>query len=294
MKINLDIEYSMLKTFLFNLMVYTCVLTAQHVFATSYEEEVSEILSQRITNGEVVWLEAGRSRFLAVFQQHTMEQPRGAAIIVHGMGGHPDWPEVVSPLRTGLPVTGWATLSIQMPVLEPGEPLSDYGRTMQQASNRIRSAVMFLREKQFLNIILIGHRFGATSAAYYLAENRSIIQALIGISMQSYEFLNPRLDLNDYLGRINVPVLDILGSRDFENVLSLIDERRQLARKVNKQNYQQTVIDGADHYFTGSEDTLLIHISDWLADTVPGPGIATDDKFDNATEPLNLQILEPE
>jgi hypothetical protein len=33
------------------------------------------------------------------------------------MGAHPDWPEVIQPLHSGLPESGWTTLSVQMPIL---------------------------------------------------------------------------------------------------------------------------------------------------------------------------------
>lgn len=238
---------------------------------TGYEQNIAEALYERTDHGEAVWLSTGSEKFLGIYSQQPARKVKGAVIILHGMGAHPDWPEVITPLRTSLPATGWATFSIQMPLLEPGDPLSDYGKTMIRAGNRIRSAVYYLREKKFLKIVIIGHSFGALSAAYYLSSGLSSIRAFAGISMQDYDFLNPRLKLAEYLGRIEIPVLDIFGSRDIGEVVSLAEDRRLQARKMNRDKFQQIEIEGADHDFTGMEEILIRRISDWLDEAVPDP-----------------------
>lgn len=67
--------------------------------------------------GEAVRLQTGEERFLGLFTEAATEPVKGAVIVIHGVGVHPDWQDVVAPLRTGLPEHGWATLSIQMPIL---------------------------------------------------------------------------------------------------------------------------------------------------------------------------------
>ena len=64
--------------------------------------------------GDALWLEtaAGR-RFLAIHAPAA--KPRGAVVLVHGIGVHPDY-GVVGMLRSKLADQGWTTLSIQMPV----------------------------------------------------------------------------------------------------------------------------------------------------------------------------------
>ena len=236
---------------------------------SSYELGLEQTLASRIEQGEPVWLDETGDRFLGIFLQQWAGRALGGVIIVHGMGGHPDWPEIVAPLRLKLPASGWATLSIQMPVLEPGEALADYGDTIRQANNRIRMAVRYLRDMKLLNIVLVGYGFGATTGACYLAEGNSDIQAFVGVGMQSYDFLNPRLNLDTCLAQIDIPVLDMYGSQDFDAVLRLAVNRRLEARRLAKDRYLQIAVDGADHYFSGLEDIMIDRVSGWLDTVVP-------------------------
>lgn len=254
----------------------------------SYEQNLEQTLARRIEQGQAVWLSNTGDRFLGIYLQQSTEQTRGAVILVHGMGGHPDWPEVIAPLRRRLPAAGWASLSIQMPVLEPGDALAGYGDTLQQACGRIRTAVRYLRDKQYQNIALIGYGFGATTGAYYLTDGGGGgIQAFVGISMRSYEFLSPRLDLNAYLKQLTIPVLDVYGGRDLAGVLHLGEDRQLQARQQHRDQYQQVVIDGADHYFSGHEDILVQRIRAWLDKVVPATG--TDQAAGSGDRPAPKQ-----
>ena len=64
--------------------------------------------------GDAVWLEtaAGR-RYLAIHAPAA--KPKGAVVIVHGIGVHPDH-GVIGVLRSKLTDLGWTSLSVQMPV----------------------------------------------------------------------------------------------------------------------------------------------------------------------------------
>ena len=259
------------------LLCLCCCLQAGRVVAvTTYEEEIAETLFQRTDRGQPVWLYEEGQRFLGLYSQSLMDEARGAAIIVHGMGGHPDWPEVVAPIRNRLPAAGWATLSIQLPVLDPGDPLADYGKTTDDAANRIREAVRFLRDRKFLNIVIIGYSFGAVTAVNSLATGQPVVQAFVGISMQTYEFLNPRMYVDEALTQIDLPVLDVYGSRDYEDVIGHAEQRRQLARRDNRKQFTQLVIDGADHNFIGLEDILIGRILGWLDLAAPGLRVPAD------------------
>jgi len=253
----------------------------------AYEQDLAEALMQRVDRGEAVWLTAGSDRFPGIYSQQLSEKAQGAALILHGMGEHPDWPEVIAPLRLQLPEHGWATLSILLPVLESGEPLSAYGETITRASSRIGAAVRYLRDKKFLNIVIIGQSFGATAGAYYLAGSGTGIQAFVGISMQDYDFLQPRLDLNNTLSHIDIPILDLYGGRDYNEVLRLAEQRRLEAKKLNRRQYQQIVIDGADHNFAGLENVMIRRIRGWLDKAAPGVRVIADDKLKDRIESDN-------
>jgi len=66
------------------------------------------------------------------------------------------------------------------------------------------------------------------------------------------------------LKRIDIPVLDIYGSRDFPTVLETANARQQGAAHNNA--YKQVVIDSAYHFFdnTSHENKLLATITQWL------------------------------
>jgi alpha/beta superfamily hydrolase len=247
------------------LSIVNCQADTRYV----YESDFSSVLEQRVTHGEVAWLSANNEPFLSIYiEQHSIQ--RGVAIIIHSMGAHADWPEVVNPLRTTLPAVGWSTLSIQMPVLAPGTALSEYGATVTDAGQRIRAAITYLQGKQYENIVIIGYSFGAVTATEYMAQNPNHqVSAFVGISMQAQDFLSPRLKLLKSLEALQIPVLDYYGSRDFDEVLRSVDDRRLAGRKNGRYLYHQMSLEGADHYYSGLEEILSRRIRGWLDKVVP-------------------------
>jgi pimeloyl-ACP methyl ester carboxylesterase len=243
-----------------------------------WEAQIAQKLVENTEIGEAVWLKTGDNQFLALFTEHSAYIAQGAAIILHGMGAHPDWPEVIAPIRTSLAEQGWSTLSIQLPVLAPETPVAGYGETVKEVGQRIGAAVQLLRDKNFLNIVIIGHSFGAAAAAKYLAEEKEQrIHAFVSIGIRSQKFLNPKLDLMQEIEKIKIPVLDIYGSRDFDSVVRSAADRRLAARKSGNRVYRQIEIEGADHYFIGLESLLVKRIRGWLEKASPGVAVMVDD-----------------
>ena len=85
----------------------------------NWEKRISTGLMDKAEASDFFWLGSTDSSFIAIFNRHKGEEEKCAAIILHSVGGHADWPEVVSPLRNMLPEFGWATLSIQLPLISP-------------------------------------------------------------------------------------------------------------------------------------------------------------------------------
>ena len=185
-------------------------------------------------------------------------------ILAHGIGVHPDWPDIINPLRSDLPDHGWSTLSIQMPILANDATLQDYAPLFDEVSPRIEAAIDFLRKQGNRTIVLLGHSLGAAMAAHYLSNNgEDKIQGFIAIGLSvttEPDEMNSALAL----AKIRIPVLDLYGSRDLETVLSSVKTRRKAARKAANENYQQLEIEGADHFFVGVEDTLTRRVYGWL------------------------------
>ena len=245
-------------------------LPARAVSSAAYEQQISSSLAQRVPVQEIVWLKAGGREFLSLYRKPAAGTVRGAAIIVHGMGGHADWPEVIAPLRTRLPELGWTTLSLQMPLLPPGAPLADYGKTVQDSGYRINAAIQYLEQQGYINIISIGYGFGGALIADYLAANPgNRIAAFVGISIQSHEFLNPRLKLLGDLAAIDIPVLDVYAGRDRGKVLRQTDDRRLAGSKNGKNSYDQVMIGDADRFYTRKEDVMINRICGWLITKTP-------------------------
>ncbi len=259
-----------------------------------WEKRTTEKLAENVKASEVLWLDAKGEDFLALFSSQTNETAHGAVILLHGMGGHADWPQTISPIRTILPEHGWTTLSIQMPVIAPENQIEDYGRTLQQAAERIKAAVRCLRERKFLNIVIIGHSFGAATALAYLAkEEKQKVVALVALGLQEYPFVKPVIDILGLIEKSKIPVLDIYGSRDFRNVINQAPDRRLAAKKGNNRQYTQLEIEGADHYFNKMEDVLIKRIRGWLDRAAPGMSIMVDEDFDGNLENNDDKPSEP-
>ena len=214
--------------------------------------------------GRPEWLKAKGRRFLALYAQATTDHPKGAVILLHGLGANPDWPEVIHPLRVELPDHGWSTLSIQLPVRPNGVPAKDYLTLFAPASARIQAAVGFLKKRGDTPIVLVGHSLGAAMGAWYLAGHPDTpVRAFAGIGMNASKD-HPKLDTPTQLAKIKRPVLDLYGSRDLPGVLRSARARAAAARKAGNGHYRQQQIAGADHFFNGLDDQLVQVVRGWL------------------------------
>lgn len=243
---------------------FVLVLWINGAGAGDYERRVVTGLVENRAAGETVWLKANGDEFLALFSMAAGGDGEKAAIILHSMGTHADWPEIISPLRSALPRRGWSTLSLQLPVLPPGTPLGEYGGTLTKAGTRVQSGVAYLLERGYSGVVIIGYSFGAAAAVTYLAKNPAAVKAFAGISMQSRPFLNPGFDLLGHLAQLRLPVLDIYGGRDYAEVYRTADDRRLAGGRNGNRFYEQVVINGADHYYTEQESELINRITGWL------------------------------
>jgi len=158
---------------------------------------------------------------------------------------------------------GWHTLSIQLPILEKSAEYEDYVKLYPEVPARMQAATNFLEEQNIDTIVVVAHSQGATMASYYLAYHEHNIEALVAIGM-SAQHIELSVNSAESLKRIDIPVLDIYGSRDFPTVLRTADAREQSAE--HNSAYSQVVIDSAYHFFdnTDHENQLLTVIAQWL------------------------------
>lgn len=261
----------------------------------------SEILTKSVDSNKINWLNTPDEKFIALYRDDTTGTLQGGVILLHDMGTHPDWPDVIAPLRQSLPQHGWATLSIQLPVFDKDGQVSNYAGTLASVSARIRAAIKHFRDLGNSNIVLLGHGLGAAMGAAFLTSNENNgVAAFVGISMPTYQDGEEWMDLLKSIEKFNLPMLDVYGSNDFTSVTQNADKRAQAARRgglratrtkqltgfnrsatakgaFSKEGgfitYRKFQIVGANHSFRGHEHTLSKRIAGWLKHHAGGVSI---------------------
>jgi alpha/beta superfamily hydrolase len=224
------------------------------------EQQYADQIEETLVIGDAIRLEAGELSFLALYTEADSDTSN-AAIILHGLGVHPNWADVIFPLRSGLAEHGWATLSLQMPIGPRDATFDDSLVLLPEAPPRIAAAIAYLHEQGYANIVLLAHSFGAQMAVYYLAQSGgSGITAFVSIGLAAAAAGD--LNSSDLMKKISIPMLDVYGSEDFDNVLDTAAVRAE-TQSVNA-NYSQLKVAGADHFFSNHDDELLQQVQQWL------------------------------
>jgi len=231
------------------------------------EQRWADQIVDFIIDGEAEWLTVNNHKILSIYTEAQTAKVIGGAIIIHGSGVHPNWEEIVQPLRTALPEKGWSTLSIQMPVLANDADHSEYANTFDEVPPRINAAIKFLKQKNINNIVIIAHSLGSTMSAYYLSTNKNHgIKAFVAVGMPGPDKSDPNKDkrMNNLhsIKSIHIPMLDLYGSKDLESVKNSADARKQSAQK--NAHYSQMVTQGANHFYTGKNTELINTVTHWL------------------------------
>ena len=223
--------------------------------------------------GEAEWLTVNKQKVLSIYTESSTDMTQGGAIVLHGIGIHPNWPEIVHPLRSQLPDHGWATLSVQLPILPNEAEPPEYAPLFDEVAPRLQAAIAFLKAKGIKNIVIVAHSLGAAMATDYLANGKPdrAVRAFVGIGMN--QSANPRMDPATSIANIKIPILDIYGSRDLDGVLASAKARRTAAKKSGHPAFQQLKVEGADHFFNGKDDILVKRVRGWLTRNAAGTEI---------------------
>ncbi|VAW96997.1 hypothetical protein MNBD_GAMMA22-3037 [hydrothermal vent metagenome] len=267
------------KTSIF-LIIIAIFLNTQNTMASDLAKEKrwAEQITDSIMTGEAQSLTAKKVKFLSIYTPAETNKVLGGVILAHGLGVHPNWNDVILPLRSELPNFGWATLSIQMPILANDAPLKDYLPLFDEVPARLDAAVQFFNSKNITNIVIVAHSLGSVMSVYYLSQNaKTPIQALVAIGMSSQDF-NDKLNVVKSLGKLKLPILDLYGSRDLELVIKSAASRARAAKRAGNKNYTQTEVIGADHFFAQQDETLILKVRSWLAKYAPGVAIIKKEK----------------
>jgi len=242
------------------LMFVTC-LSVQASDLAKEKRWVDQVVDYLI-DGEAEWLDLGSHKALAIYTESATDSVKGGVIVVHGSGVHPNWQDVVLPLRTQLTEQGWATLSIQMPVLHNEAEYHEYAPLFDEVAPRIEAAVKNLQEKGIKKVNIVAHSLGTAMSAYYLANNKVTgVNAFVAVGMPGPR-KDKRMDTLLALKNINIPVLDLYGEKDLDYILESAADRNK-AGAQNK-NYSQKIIPGANHFFIDKNQELVGSVSKWL------------------------------
>ncbi|MBT8440552.1 MAG: alpha/beta hydrolase family protein [Gammaproteobacteria bacterium] len=225
------------------------------------EKRWADQVVDAIIDGDAVWLNDGVSDFLSIYTEAAEDKGR-AVIVMHGTGAHPDWQQVVQPLRVGLTEHNWNTLSIQLPVLANDVDHLEYAVLYGEIAPRINAALKYLAENGVKKVVLIGHSQGSIMAAYYLSTVKHDVQGFVAIGMSSYAE-HSQMNSIESLEKIKLPVLDLYGSDDLDSVRSIISLRAGAAKKAANKSFTQLELPG-NHFFDGKEDALVQAVASWL------------------------------
>jgi pimeloyl-ACP methyl ester carboxylesterase len=230
-------------------------LAAQAAGVADYarEKKWADEVVPGLVVGDPVYLQTprGHHKFLTLF---TPADTGKAAIVVHGMGIHPDW-GMVGTLRTELADRGYATLSIQMPILAADAKGEDYPPTFPEAAERIAEAVDFLKAKGYAQIAIVSHSMGSRMSRVYLTGKPDPAVkswASLGISQDDYQ-------------NVRLPVLDLYGDNDLPAVLAKASTRKATLPAGGS---KQVKVGHADHFFTGREGEMVEAVAAFLGETL--------------------------
>lgn len=237
------------------LLALSGILCCGPAAAQDYEREARKARETLATldAGEPVYLtQANGHLFLGLWLPAA--SARGVAIVAHGRGWAPDV-DLYGDLRVRLAEAGWATLSIQLPVLDPSaSKLGDYMRTYPDATERFTLAVEWAHAKGIGPVAIVSHSLGATMANQYL------IRARDG-KVRAWVFLSIINGLEDIF-RIDIPVLDVYGEADWSVTVVGADERRRQIERIP--GSRQVMIAGAQHFYEDRRKELAAAVIEFL------------------------------
>lgn len=225
------------------LLISQPLLAAQADYAR--EKRWADEITPAVLVGDPVQLRlpAGRD-FLGLYAPNT--KARAGLVIVHGLGVHPDW-GLINVLRSQLADQGYATLSVQMPVLAAAAKGSDYPPLFPEAAERIAVAVKFLRDKGHKKVMIVSHSLGARMSNHFLNTVADPgIDAWVAIGL-SGGYTKPET--------LKMPVLDLIGEKDLPAVLDNATRRAETIRAIP--GSAQIQVPGANHFFEGMDKALV-------------------------------------
>tara|TARA_R110002074_G_scaffold145034_2_gene293395 strand:+ start:19194 stop:19994 length:801 start_codon:yes stop_codon:yes gene_type:complete len=248
-----------------------CLLLSSISPASDLEREkrIAENIKDSIVVGNVLSLQANGTEFIGLINNEGGEKITGSVIILHGMGANPNAPQIIAPLRNQLAELGWVTIAIQLPLAAADGSIDDYLALIKESTPRIQTTLDYV-QKNFPDhpCAIVAHSLGAVMATYFLSTQEKpscATNVMIGLPTLASDL--PEANSVELLKKINTPIFDIYGSQDLASVKTMAPSRKMTMMKNNPLS-RQVEIPGADHTFTGLDDTLVRSIHSWLIHTL--------------------------
>ncbi len=175
---------------------------------------------------------------------------------------HPNEQKLAYPIRTELS-NKYNTYSIQLPVLKKLSTYYDYTKIFYDSDERIKSAIEYILTKN-ANITVVAHSCGV-HMLMSLINNEKLsenISSLVLIGSGAVD-KGQKLIYKYPYSRISVPILDIYGEYDFNNVINKADERKRMLKTINNKS-KQIQIKSSNHYYEDNSSELIAHVKKWL------------------------------
>jgi hypothetical protein len=241
------------------------------------EKRFAQDIAAQLLVGEMVQIAhpaASGSKDLPAFMAlHAKGQVQGqakrpAVVLAHGVGTHPD-DGITGQLRQRLNDLGYTTLAIQMPIAAKEAQLDDYfPKQFPEASARLQSAALWLRQQGNARVVLASHTMGAWMANVYFDElmksnidaKSSPYQAWVCISLTG----NYSWAMRNY----PFPILDLYGEQDIPVTVSSAWRRAGLI-KLAYEGSEQIKIVGADAQWRSKETAAAQAIDAFIQRVLP-------------------------
>jgi len=238
----------------------------------------------------------------ATYLEETRGDYYGVIVFLHDQGEQFE-NQVISPLRKTFPEYGWSTLTLALDYpFEPeiylsgseieisdnktnekdsdkpaepktAEPEKKQEKTVDSAAEeksktetvlpavsnteRIQAALEFVKSKDIERIIFVGHGAGGNLAIELLETQSEEVSALVLIGTS-------QLETDQVFETLTFPILDIIGSNDYDDVKPAVMHRKKLMKQAGNNDYAVREIQGADHVFYGLQPQLTLTLRSWL------------------------------
>jgi hypothetical protein len=261
---------------LFITLAWACLAyTPAHAQHSDYarEKRFAQDIAAQLLVGEMVQIAhpaAASSKALPAFMAlHAKGQAqRPAIVLAHGVGTHPD-DGITGQLRQRLNDLGYTTLAIQMPVAAKEAQLDDYfPKQFPEASARLQSAALWLRQQGHTRIVLASHTMGSWMANVYFDE---LMKTNIDAKTSPYQaWVCISLTGNYSWGARNYPfpILDLYGEQDIPVTVSSAWRRAGLLKLAHDGSVQQK-IDSADAQWRGKESAAAQAVDAFVKRVLP-------------------------